>query len=152
MLNVDRIQIMTKLTSYEERAGKKALTITKYFKNDYIIMNMIIVAVTTTIAYLLLLGMWILYEFEYLMANIHKINLIGLGIRVLILYVLMLALFLVISYFVYDYKYRQAKASVAEYVNGLKELERFYKEEEKTKAGFTAPVGGMLKYDDFTGV
>ncbi len=152
MLNVDRIRQMTKLTSYEEQAGKKALSVTKYFKKDYVLMNMITVAITTTVAFLLLFAMWMLYEFEYLMQNIHKINLIMLGVRVLIIYVLMLALFLVIGYFVYSYKYRRAKASVAEYVNGLKELEKLYEEEERAKAGFTAPVGGKLKYDDFTGV
>lgn len=152
MLNVDRIKLMTKLTSYEERAGKKTLTITKYFKNDYIIMNMISVGVSTTIAFFLLFGMWILYEFEYLMANIHKIDLISLGVRVVALYVLFLALFLVISYFVYSDKYKKAKASVDDYVNCLKELEKFYEEEERTKAGFTASVGGMLDYDDVAGV
>ncbi len=152
MLNMERIKLMTKLTSYEERAGKKALTVTKYFKNDYVIMNMITVAVTTTIAFFLLFIMWMLYKFEYLMENIHRINLIALGVKTLLIYVLMLALFLVIAYFVYSHKYNQAKASVKEYVEGLKELERFYDKEEKTKAGFTAPVGGVLKYDDFTGV
>lgn len=152
MLNVDRIKIMTKLSSYEERAGKSALTITKYFKKDYVILHMITTAVTTTLAFVLLLGMWMFYEFEYLVANIDKINLTTLGIRVLILYVLFLAVMLVISYFVYSGKYKKAKLSVMEYVEGLKELERFYQEEEKTKAGFTAPVGGKLKYDDFTGV
>lgn len=152
MLNVDRIKIMTKLTSYEERAGKKALTITKYFKTDYVILHMITTAITTTLAFLLLFGMWMFYQFEYLMGNIHKIDLVSLGIKAFVIYLLFLALFLVIAYFVYSRKYLQAKASVAEYVEGLKELERFYQEEEKTKAGFTAPVGGKLKYDDFTGV
>lgn len=152
MLNVDRIKLMTKLTSYEERAGKKALTITKYFKNDYVIMNMISVGISTTIGFFLLFGMWILYEFEYLMANIHKINLISLGVKAVAIYVLFLALFLAIGYFVYSDKYRKAKISVAEYVECLKELEKFYEEEERVKAGFTAPVGGILKYDDFTGV
>lgn len=152
MLNVDRIKLMTKLTSYEERAGKKTLAVTKYFKNDYVIMNMISTGVSTTIAFLLLFGMWILYEFEYLMANIHKIDLISLGVKVVAIYVLFLALFLVIAYYVYSSKYRKAKSSVAEYVECLKELEKFYEEEERAKAGFTAPVGGILKYDDFTGV
>ncbi len=152
MLNVDRIKLMTKLTSYEERAGKEALTITKYFKNDYVIMNMISVAISTTVAFFLLFGMWMLYEFEYLMANIHKINLISLGGKVVVIYLLFLALFLVIAYFAYSNKYCKAKESVAEYVDCLKELEKFYEEEERAKAGFTAPVGGMLKYDDFTGV
>ncbi len=152
MLNVERIKLMTKLTAYEERAGKKSLTITKYFKNDYVIMNMIFVAVTTTLAFILLFGMWMLYKFEYLMKNIHKINLVMLGVKILGIYLLVLALFLVIAYFAYSYKYRQAKLSMAEYVEGLKALEKFYKEEEKAKAGFTAPVGGVLKYDDFTGV
>ena len=152
LLNTDRIKLMTKLTAYEERGGRRSLAITKYFKNDYIIMNMISVAVTTTIAFVLLFVIWMLYRFEYLMKNIHKINMISLGVKILLLYLLMLAVFLVIAYFVYHYKYRQAKRSMSGYVEGLKELEKLYREEEKAKAGFTAPVGGVLKYDDFTGV
>ncbi len=40
MLNEEKIRLMTKAASYEAGEGKKALAMNKYFRGDYISINL----------------------------------------------------------------------------------------------------------------
>ncbi len=142
MLNTDRIKLMTRLGAYEERQGKEVLPVVTYFKNDYIIKNMIWTAITTTIAFLLVMVLWVVFRFEFYLEHLAQMNLILLALRVVIFYAAALILSEVAAYFVFDYKYRRARKLLKPYAKGLKELEELYKKEDKAKLGLTAATGG----------
>ncbi|MCI8669032.1 MAG: hypothetical protein HFI34_05870 [Lachnospiraceae bacterium] len=133
MLNEEKIRLMTKLALYEEKKGKKALSANKYFRNDYISINMINTVLTVSFAYLLGLVLWVVYKVDYFMQEITNIDLIALGKQVLLIYVIVLIIFLFISYVVYSVRYRNMKIENREYADNLKELYLMYKREEKHK-------------------
>ncbi len=133
MLNEEKIRLMTKLALYEEKNGKKALSSNKYFKNDYISINMINTVLTVSFAYLLGLVLWIVYKVDYFMQEITNIDLITLGKQVLIIYVIVLIIFLFISYVVYSIRFREMKSTNQAYADNLKELYLMYKREERYK-------------------
>ena len=119
MLNEEKIRLMTKLALYEEKNGKKALSANKYFRNDYISINMINTVLTVSFAYLLGLVLWVVYKVDYFMREITNIDLIALGKQVLIIYVIVLIIFLFISYVVYSVRYRNMKTENRVYADNL---------------------------------
>ena len=77
---------MTKLASYEQKKGKKNINISKYFRSDYLVMQMLKTLLCTTIAYALLVGLYLLYHFEEIVENLYEMDLIGLVQRIVMLY------------------------------------------------------------------
>ena len=75
------------------------------------------------------------YNLVYLLDNIHKMNLITLGIGVLAGYLVILVFYSVLTYIQYTVKYHRAKKSVKEYYSQLTRLEKIYNREEKKFAG-----------------
>ena len=56
------------------------------------------------------------------MENIHKMNLVAMGIYIVVGYVAALVLYSVLTYIQYSVKYYQAKKSVRKYYGELTEL------------------------------
>ena len=75
MLDVQKIKKMHKLAAYESGEGKQHLAISNYYRSDYIGLALIKNFFLTTMAYGLLLLGWAGYKSEYLMNNIHRMNL-----------------------------------------------------------------------------
>ena len=59
-----KIKIMFRMASYESGVGKNDLKIVKYYKSDYIRLNILKSIVCMTCAYVLCLGLIVLYNFE----------------------------------------------------------------------------------------
>ena len=75
MLDVQKIKKMHKLAVYESGEGKQHLAISNYYRSDYIGLALIKNFFLTTIAYGLLLLGWAGYRSDYLMNNLHRMNL-----------------------------------------------------------------------------
>lgn len=126
MLNEEKVRIMTKLASYEEHEGKKYLPVSKYYRSDYIGLALIKNFFLITIAYMLILAIVAGYFAEELMDNIHKMNLIGLGIGLIIIYLILLVLYSLLIYVLYSVKYSRAKKSVKKYYVQLGKIAQMY--------------------------
>lgn len=131
MVNEEKVRIMTKLAAYEKGEGKSYLPISKYYRTDYIGLALIKNFFLISIAYVTLAGLVALYFLEELLENIHKMNLVKLGVKVIIGYVLLLAAYSVIVYVVQTVKYSRAKKSIKNYYMQLGRLTKIYAKEEK---------------------
>ena len=76
MLNEKRIILMTKMASYEANEGKKNVTIGSYFRSDYIGWQVLKSIISATIAFVVVFGMYIFYDFEVFMMDIYKMDLL----------------------------------------------------------------------------
>ncbi len=128
MLNMERIILMTKMASYEENEGKKNMTIGKYFRSDYITIQVLKSVVCATIAYAVCFALFIFYDFETFMQDIYKMDLIAYAKNVLLYYAITVVVYGVISYCIYSYRYAKAKKSLKCYYNNLKKLNSLYVE------------------------
>lgn len=126
MLNEEKVRIMTRLASYEENEGKKYLPVSKYYRSDYIGLALIKNFFLITIAYVLILAIVAGYFAEELMDNIHKMNLIGVGVGLIIIYLVLLMLYSVLIYVLYSVKYSRAKRSVKKYYVQLGKIAQMY--------------------------
>lgn len=151
MLNEEKIRLMTKAASYEAGEGKKALSVNKYFRGDYISLRLIGAWISYTIAFVLCVGLWAFYNMENLMENLHKMDVPTMGKRITLLYLSLLAIYLVLNYVVYHVRYLQNRKSLAGYYHILKRISRIYQTESRNGAvDYTA--GGAEEDDNLTGV
>ena len=144
MLNEEKIKIMNKLAMYEQGEGKKYLPVSRYYRSDYIGLALIKNFFLVTIGYCLVLAGIAAYFGEYLVDNIHKMNLVAVGRNAVIGYVVVLVVFSVATYIQYSVRYHKAKKSVKEYYQELTQLNKIYSREEK-KSSFRGVSGGYKK-------
>ncbi len=131
MVNEEKVRIMTKLAAYEKGEGKDYLPISKYYRTDYIGLALIKNFFLISIAYVALAGLVSLYFLDELLENIHKMNLVRLGVKVVVGYVLLLVAYSIIVYVVQTVKYSRAKKSIKNYYMQLGRLTKIYAKEEK---------------------
>ena len=131
MLNLEKVKLMTKLSMYENTEGKIHLPVSKYYRSDYIGLALIKNFFLTTIGYLLLVAAGLTYYGEYLLNNIHKMNLVTLGGALAAGYIILLIVYSVLTYIQYTLRYLRAKKSVKGYYVILSRLAQMYEREEK---------------------
>ena len=131
MLNEDRIILMTHMASYEENEGRKNVAIGSYFRGDYIGLQLLKSVINFTVAFVLVVTLVIFYDFGTFMQDIYKTDLMELGKTLIKTYLASMVVYITISYLVYFYKYNQAKISLKNYYNRLKQLSYLYEEESR---------------------
>ena len=144
MINEEKVKIMTKIAMYEQGKGRKYLPVSKYYRSDYIGLALIKNFFLVTMGYVMAIAAVAVYFGEYLMENLHKMDLVSLGIYIIIGYVAALVGYSILTYIQYSVKYFKAKKSVKEYYTQLTELSKIYTREEKRSAG-RGTAGGNRK-------
>lgn len=124
MLYEEKIRLMARLAIYENREGKKAKRIAKYFRGDYVSWNVIKTGLAVTIAYITFVALWALYNMEGLLEAVTALNIMDLAKKVLLGYLLVLTMFIIISYVVYTLRYEKSKKSLKKFYKNLRRLEQ----------------------------
>lgn len=127
MLNEERIILMTKMASYEAHEGKKNVAVGSYFRGDYVGWHVLKSIISATIAFVVVFGMYIYYDFEVFMMDIYKMDLIEFARRILSRYLWTVGIYAVISYIVYTVRYMKAVKSLKLYYMNLRKLAGMYK-------------------------
>lgn len=128
MLNEERIILMTKMASYEQREGRKNVSIGNYFRSDYICIQVLKAVGSATIAFLILFALYIFYDFEVFMQDIYKMDLFSFAKNVLMYYVFFVVAYGVVAYAVCSSRYARVKKSLKCYYQNLKKLNSLYNE------------------------
>ncbi len=137
MLDVQKIKKMHKLAVYESGEGKQHLAISNYYRSDYIGLALIKNFFLTTIAYALLLLGWAGYKSDYLMNNIHRMNITLLVVAAVGGYIILLVVYSVLTYIYCTVKYSKAQKGIQEYYKNLGHLKKIYDREEKRNGRIT---------------
>ncbi len=131
MLNESRIKLMTRLASFETGEGKKSMAIGSYFRGDYIAKEIVKSIIYGTIAFGVVFGLYLAYDFELFMENIYEIDLWAFGKAVLIRYLITVGAYSIVTYVVYVVRYRRARRNLRIYNNNLRRLASMYRKEAK---------------------
>ncbi|WP_026650827.1 hypothetical protein [Butyrivibrio proteoclasticus] len=130
MLNEERVILMTKMTAFIDREGKKNDAINSYFKSDYIGFNVLKSVISATIVFAIFMATYVLYNFEEVLSNLYnEENLLAIGRRFLIYYLLLVGVYSLASYVIYSYRYSRMRKSMKAYYGDLKKLARMYEKE-----------------------
>ena len=130
MVNEDRIKLMTRMAAYEKEEHKTNKTIVSFFRSDYISMQMLKTVISTTVAFAIMFGLYVLYDFEVFMKDIYRMDMFEFAKSVIIIYGIFLGIVLLITYIVSLYRYNRALQETKLYYANLKRLSRIYGEEE----------------------
>ena len=128
MLNEERIILMTKMASYEANEGRRNVAIGRYFRSDYIGWHVLKSIISATIAFVVVFGMYIYYDFEVFMMDIYKMDLIEFAKQVLRMYLWTIGVYAAISYVVYTVRYNRAIKSLKLYHMNLRRLSEMYRQ------------------------
>ena len=128
MINEERVILMTKMASYEQKEGKRNVAIGNYFRGDYIGYQVLKAIISATLAFMIVLGMGIFSNFETLLQEIYEMDLLALGKKLLYAYLTLIVLYGAVAYLVYAYRYRRARRSLKAYYGNLKKLSKAYEE------------------------
>ena len=128
MLNEERIILMTHMASYEENEGKKNMAIGKYFRSDYITLQVMKAILCASISYAICFALYILYDFEVFMQNIYKMDLIAFAKNALTYYAVTVVVYSALCYVICSWRYAKAKKSLRCYYQNLKKLNSMYEE------------------------
>ena len=136
-----RLHLMVKMADYRQENQNKTMRITKYYKSDYIAVSLVKNLILTTIAYLVLLGIFVLYHMDFFLANLNDFKFGPLGMVLVILYLMMLGIYSVITYMIAKVQYLRANDEIQEYDRNLRRLSRMYDEEDRAASD---PFGGQV--------
>lgn len=126
MINEEKIILMTKLAAYEKGEGKKNMAVGKYFMGDYIALHLLRTVLSGTFAFLLAVGIYLLYFYEDLMANLYSIDYAGLARNVVAYYIGFLVVYALVTYVFFTLRFFKAKKSIKRYYHNLKKLNSMY--------------------------
>lgn len=132
MIEKDRLYHMTKAAVFEQKEQKRALRIVNYRRRDYILSRMLLVLLSVSVAYAVLVAaimFMIIMAYESLILNVGEMVLIVAAI--LVGYGLVLAFYYVVSHKYFGEKHVKACRDVKEYLRTLKAIEKIDKENEK---------------------
>ncbi|MBQ6542640.1 MAG: hypothetical protein IJL73_09240 [Lachnospiraceae bacterium] len=134
MVSKERLYQMTKAAVFEQKEKKRALRIVNYRRRDYILSRMLLVLLSVSVAYAVLIAailFMIIMAYESLVLNVGEMILIIAGI--LIGYGLVLAFYYVVSHKYYGEKHVKACRDVKEYLRTLKNIEKIDRDQEKAQ-------------------
>lgn len=126
MVDEQKVRIMAKIAWYEQEECKKELKDSKYYKNDYIRLHVLKAVLSMTIGYILILGMIMVYNMDYLVMNAVKLDYRGIGYTVLGLYLLFLLVYAVGAAIGYSVRYDKNIKKLRRYYAELKRLRKYY--------------------------
>ena len=122
MLNEEKVRYMTELAIFEKNQGKEIFSINRYFKSDYVGIQMFRSFFGYTFSYLLILVLWILYKLEDLLGAISLEEAAALAALCGFWYLAGLAVYLLISCVVARRRYSYASRYQIMYSAKLKHL------------------------------
>lgn len=128
MINEERIVLMTKLASYEKSEGKQSMSVGKYFRGDYISLHLLKTVINGTLAYLLCFGVYLLYYFEDIMANLYNMDFALFARNIIYYYVIFIVAYGLVTYIFFTFRFIKAKKSIKRYYHNLKKLNAMYRQ------------------------
>lgn len=131
MLDTEKIEMMTKLALYEQKQGKKDIILGKYFKTDYVRLQILRVALSTTIGYLLILTMIVIYKLEYLIQKAVVIDYKNIGMKILGIYIILLIIYVIAALMGYSLEYDISRKRLARFYKNLSDLENHIEEQSQ---------------------
>ena len=141
MLSEERIRLMTKAAEFEQKEGRDAFKANDYFRGDYVSFYMVKAAISGSCGFVIMVGLWLLYRLEELLAGLHTLDLQSFIMDMAKWYLLFIIVFEAVVFWAYNTKYTRMKQLMKEYHMQLKEIGQLYEKEEKRLDGHDS-IGG----------
>lgn len=129
MIDPKKIRLMTKLAIYEKQEGEEDISIGKYYRADYVRMNILKTILAVTFGYLLLVLMIVIYHSEFLLDKALVLNYSLLGKKLLGYYLFLLVVYIGAVGVGYTVSYTHSRERLAKYYKMLGKLKKIEEQE-----------------------
>lgn len=133
MVNTKKTRLMTKCAIYEKHAGKEDISMSKYFKSDYVRWNIVKTIIYVTIGYIALWGLYLLYNLNFFIEQAFMIDFKAYVFKIIGIYVTLLAIYIGICWVSYSAKYRRSRARLTKYYKLLGKINKLNEKDERLK-------------------
>lgn len=133
MVNEERVKNLYKIALYERDEKKYERQTGHYYKKDYISKEMIKSFFVGTLAYILLVLLWIISTLDDFLRRVNNLEFVKDTVVILVLYMVFMVLYLAATYWIARSRYKEGKAHLKEYLKALKVTKKMYEREEKLK-------------------
>ncbi|MCQ2537514.1 MAG: hypothetical protein MJ124_03860 [Lachnospiraceae bacterium] len=131
MVNNRKVRLMTRLAIYEEGEGKEDIRLGKYFRRDFVRLQLFKNIIAVTVGYLLLVALYMAYKLEFLISEAVKLDYAAMGRRLLALYLIILVVYIAGSLVFSMLYYNASRKKLAKYFRMLRLMRSFYREESE---------------------
>lgn len=122
---------MTKMAMYEKNEGAEDITVSTYYKKDYLSLRMLISLIWVTFGYVIALLIVCVAYVDELMEHLSMEFLILFAAGVIIGYCVLLLLYGVGAYHFYQKKFVESRKRVKHFNRMLTKLNNMYEEERR---------------------
>jgi hypothetical protein len=124
MINEEKVILMTKLQMYEDEHGKKTFSILKFFRSDYISLQLLKGFVAVTICFGMVMGLWMLSHMEDILSSLNTMDYGAIVMLVVGRYGVVLLIYLLLVYIYSAMTYTKARREGRRYHKNLKTLKK----------------------------
>lgn len=115
MINRDKVAVMTKMAAYEAGDGRKNMAVCSYFRGDYVGFQMLKSWIAVTIAFCILVAVYLVYQMDSLMTDFYNIDLLELGKKFGTAYLALCAVYLAAAFIIGQRRYGLALRATAKF-------------------------------------
>ena len=126
MIQPEKVVLMTQLASFEKHEGRRVFKISKYFRSDYISVQLFTSLIAGTIGFALIVGLYVLYDIELLMGEMYNMDYFAFAKKIVMLYLVFIVAYLAFTYLMYTIRYAGNRKELKRYYQNLKKLETMY--------------------------
>jgi hypothetical protein len=128
MVSEEKVILMTRLAAFEKNEGSRDMNIVNYYRSDYIGFQVLKAIIAATLSYGAVLAVYFFYNFEKLMADIYKMDLMEFGKKLITIYLVTVGIYTLLAYVFNAMKYSRAKKRLKGYYMDLRKLEGMNKQ------------------------
>ena len=130
MINEERVKELFQVALYDNSADVMHDQVKSYFKSDYIGMQLIISFLVITVAFFVVIGVYLVFNFEEFMAGIYTMDLAAVGKKLAFAYIAVLMIYMAVTYIVYLIRYVKARKRLNRFLQYLNCLDGTEEEED----------------------
>ena len=130
MINEKKTRLMTRLSIYRKHEGREDIELARYYKPDYIRLEILKTLLTVTLGTLLVAGIVGIYYSEFILDNVLFLNYKAIGRTILSYYLVLLVVYIGITVILASVKYTKSRKRLSGFYKSLGKLRRYAEEEE----------------------
>ena len=126
MIDQRKVTAMTRMASYEANEGKKHIEVNRYFRSDFIGLQLLKGWLSGTVSFVLMVFLRVIYDIELFTKEMYQSD-IGMFIKHwIIIYLVFIAVYMLCCYILALLKYNRARQGIRRYYISLKHLLKYY--------------------------
>ncbi len=141
MINVQKTRLMSKCAIYEKGTGEKDISLSRYFKADFIRLMTIRSILYVTLGFICACALYFQYRLDDFFEAAFVMDYRTLGLRILFIYIVVLILYIAATILYSAFEYSKSRERLGKYYRVLGRILRLNEEVEKVK-----------DLEDYTGV